>query len=139
VLEISCQDGSTGRVVLGADDLDEAGLPVPLSFVEPTRCTVTQPASGVADDATVTAAGNLEPASGNAPVGIPATIEIALEVPEYTLTVTDTFSRSRPEASRAGVLSSFSMLPMALIGSGLFGLGALMLLVIVVRSRRSAR
>ena len=41
MVEVSCQDGSAGRVVLGTDGTARDNLPEALSFLEPTTCTVT--------------------------------------------------------------------------------------------------
>ncbi|HLL67949.1 MAG TPA: hypothetical protein VK453_19875 [Micromonosporaceae bacterium] len=136
LLEISCLDGSTGRVVLGVDDLGEAALPESLSFVESTSCTVTQPSAGAAPDASVDVSAAVDPSPGNVALLLPVVVDVLRDVTEYTVTITDVFSTGQARAERTSVLDTFSMMPVVLVGSGLVGVGALMLLVIVAWSRR---
>jgi hypothetical protein len=135
VVELSCTDGSRGRVVLPASDLGDKGLPEPLGFLEPTTCTVRRVATGETPDGRVNVVATLSPAPGNAPMSLPATFDVARETDEYLVTVTATYEagRSRPDQARA--FDNGNLLPIALIGGGLVGLGLVMLLVMVVRSR----
>jgi hypothetical protein len=139
VIEVSCDDGSIGRVVLLTEDYSSVSLPEPLTFLEPTRCTVTEPSNGVRKGSTVSLTGVMEPAAGNAPVLIPTAIDVVPESGLLTLTLISTYTTQRAVETRAGAMRSFKALPIALIGSGVFGLGALMLLVILARWRRPAR
>jgi hypothetical protein len=134
-LDVSCADGSTGRVVGPAQDDSQQTLPTPLGFLDPTRCTFERPPDGAPPTVSATVSAALDPAPGNAPLSLPATVEIKRDVAEYTVTVTITYSSLAKAPQESTVLNSFRILPMALIGAGLAGLGLVILLVMVVRSR----
>jgi hypothetical protein len=134
VIEVSCGDGSAGRAVLAGDESGPSELPTPLSFAEKTPCTVSLPDGA---DRPKAATLLVEPAPGNALLPLPATVALDQPGTEYQLTVTFVYegeADDRPTTA-AGVLSSFSVLPFALIGSGLVGIGAAILLVMVARRR----
>ncbi|MEV0132003.1 hypothetical protein AB0H83_26505 [Dactylosporangium sp. NPDC050688] len=139
VLDLECTDGSTGRVVLPEGDNSEATLPTPLGFLDPARCTVQRPSAPVAGGATVTVGATLDPAPGNAPLAIPGTVAIGedagKDVDLYTVTVTVTFTADDAAPTQQKVLDTFRILPVALIGAGLVGIGLVILLVMVLRSR----
>jgi hypothetical protein len=135
VVEVSCVDGSAGRVVLGADDSGPQNLPEPLSFLEPTDCTISQPASGLVEGASVLASALLEPAPGNAPLSLPARVKVAREVSGYTVTVVDTFAVPATEPRPAKLLPSGRMLPATLVGVGMVLVGITMLIGLVLRRR----
>ncbi|MET7425320.1 hypothetical protein [Dactylosporangium sp. NPDC005555] len=139
VLDLECTDGSTGRVVLPEDDNSEAALPAPLGFLDPTKCTVQRPKAPVSGAATVSVGATLDPAPGNAPLGIPGTVAIGEEagkdVDLYTVTVTVTFTADDAAPTQQKVLDTFRVLPVALIGAGLVGIGLVILLIMVLRSR----
>ena len=136
-LDVSCADGSNGRVVLPADDFTERSLPQPLGFLEATNCTVGRPELAATDKATTSVTASLEPAPGNAPLSLPGTISVSREVNQYTVLVTATFSATDEAPNEAKILNSFRVLPVALAGAGLVGVGLVILLVMVVRSRRA--
>jgi len=134
VVEVSCTDGSGGRVVLGAQNTLQDALPEALSFLEPASCTITQPSSGAPEKGSVTASALLEPAAGNAPLSLPAEVQVDRAVAEYAVTVTDHFTGSSGGTGLA-LPHSFKTLPGVLIGIGLFTLGGLILVGLVVRRR----
>jgi hypothetical protein len=130
---VSCPDGSAGRVVLPARESGQAELPQPLTFADKAVCTVS-----LSDDTTRprTASLVVQPAPGNAPLSLPATVSLDKTGTSYELAVTLTYDTSAGQAERKGhTFASFSILPVALIGSGLVGIGAVLLLVLVVRRR----
>jgi hypothetical protein len=135
VVELSCADGSAGRVVLPADDLSDRALPEPLGFLEATTCTVREVEAGETPDGRVGVSATLDPAPGNAPMSLPATFDVARNTTEYVLTVTATYEAGRGRPDQARLFDNSKLLPIALIGGGLVGLGLVMLLVVVVRSR----
>ncbi|MER7275226.1 hypothetical protein ABT369_12275 [Dactylosporangium sp. NPDC000244] len=142
VVDIDCEDGSSGRAVLGGDDNGEASLPAPLGFLSPTRCTVQQPQTPSSKDAKVSVTATVDPNPGNAPVAIPGTLQIgadnaanAQDAQETTIVVTVTFDTDAARPTQQKVLDTFRVLPVALIGAGLVGLGLLILLIMVLRSR----
>jgi hypothetical protein len=139
VLDLDCLDGSSGRVVLGEDDDSEATLPTPLGFLDPTRCTVQRPSTPAAGGATVSIGATVDPAPGNAPLSIPGTVVIGEEtgkdVDLYTVTVTVTYTADDAAPTQQKVLDTFRVLPVALIGAGLVGIGLVILLIMVLRSR----
>ncbi|MDG6104951.1 hypothetical protein Daura_04615 [Dactylosporangium aurantiacum] len=139
VLDLECTDGSTGRVVLPEDDNSEATLPAPLGFLDPARCTVQRPSAPVSGGATVTVGATLDPAPGNAPLAVPGAVAIGedagKDVDLYTVTVTVTFTADDAAPTQQKVLDTFRILPVALIGAGLVGIGLVILLVMVLRSR----
>jgi hypothetical protein len=139
VLELDCADGSTGRVVLPLGDNSEATLPTPLGFLDPTRCMIERPSAPAASGATVDVAATLDPAPGNAPLSIPGVVTIGEEagkdVDLYTVTVTVTFTADDAPPTQQKVLDTFRVLPVALIGAGLVGIGLVILLIMVLRSR----
>jgi len=54
---------------------------------------------------------------------------------DLRLTVALTYGAGIGERRKAGTIDSFGFLPVALIGSGLIGIGAAVLLVLVARRR----
>jgi hypothetical protein len=138
VVEVTCVDGSSGLVVLAAADFSQQTLPETLSFLDPTSCTLRQTSAGTGEQDSVTASAVVDPALRDAPSALPAQVDIARDVAFYTVTVTDTFTSAAGEANEAGFRGSFRMLPAALVGSGLVGIGALILLILIAR-RRSTR
>jgi hypothetical protein len=135
VLSVTCTDGSTGVVVLPANDFTERSLPQPLGFLDATQCTVDRPDDGAASSSTTSVSAALDPAPGNAPLSLPGRVEIKRDVAEYQVTVTITYTATDEPPRQATVLDTFRVLPVALIGAGLVGLGLVILLVMVVRSR----
>jgi hypothetical protein len=139
VVDIDCEDGSSGRAVLGGGDNGEASLPAPLGFLSPTKCTVGRPQAPAAKNAEVSVAGSVDPNPGNAQLTIPGVVEIgadnANDTEEYTVVVTVTFDTDAAVPTQQKVLDTFRVLPVALIGAGLVGLGLLILLIMVLRSR----
>ncbi|GIJ53553.1 hypothetical protein [Virgisporangium aurantiacum] len=144
VVDVSCTDGSTGRLVLAAGDQSSADLPAPLIFTADTNCTV-----GLGEDTERPFNASLvnEAAAGNAPLALPATV--AVRPPDadssadpaagdirlaVTLGYTAMGGRGTDKA-KPGVVDSFALLPVALIGAGLIGIGAAVLLVMVARRR----
>lgn len=122
VLEVSCADGATGRVVLPADGTGPVALPKPLSFPAPTTCTVTEAGGG--ESATVSA--SME----DGELGLPGTVQIGTR--PVTVTVVAAYSRSGdapPQLER----QMAGLLPIAAIGVGLVGVGSLVLLVVLAR------
>src|SRR5206468_4130599 len=91
VVEITCDDGSTGLVVMDVKDFSQQTLPQPLSFLEATTCTVGQTSTGVRSDSKVTASAALDPAPANGPLSMPARVDVAAGGSTYTLTITDVF------------------------------------------------
>jgi hypothetical protein len=142
VLDVDCEDGSTGRVVLGGSDNSEASLPAPLGFLSPTRCTIQRPRTPATKTAEVSIAATLNPSPGG-PLAVPGTVEIGADsatetatgAEEYTVVVTVTFDTSEAAPTQQRVLDTFRVLPVALIGAGLVGIGLVLLLIMVVRSR----
>jgi hypothetical protein len=139
VVEVGCVDGSAGRAVLGAADSSAGGdLPAPLTFFSATRCTVTVVSTGVAGEARVSTTATLEPAAGNAPLTLPAMVQIGRDVSLYTVTVTETFEATvATQPSAGGTLRQFRAMPVLVAGVGLIGVGALVLLVVLARWRRN--
>jgi hypothetical protein len=134
LLDVNCADGSTGRAVLGTGDNGEASLPVPLGFLSPTKCTIERPKAPVAKEASVSVSAALDPTPGNAPLAVPGTVDIGGDVEQYTVTVTVTFTADESAPTQQKVLDTFRVLPVALIGAGLVGIGLLILLIMVLRS-----
>ncbi|MEV6925949.1 hypothetical protein AB0M46_15850 [Dactylosporangium sp. NPDC051485] len=140
VLDVDCEDGSTGRVVLAADDNGEAQLPTPLGFLGPTKCTVQKPVAPVAKGAEADIVAIVDPAPGGPRLTMPGVVDIgadnaAADTQEYDVTVTVTFSTADAGPTQQKVLDTFRVLPVALIGAGLVGIGLLILLIMVLRSR----
>jgi hypothetical protein len=134
-LTVTCADGSSGAIILPPDDNTDRSLPQPLGFLAPTTCTLDRPADGAAIGTTATATAVLDPAPGNAPLSLPGRVDIKRDVDEYLVTVTITYEANQDTPQQATVLNTFRILPVALIGAGLVGLGLVILLVMVVRSR----
>jgi hypothetical protein len=134
VVEVACADGSAGRAVLGIQDVDAQDLPQPLSFAEPTTCRVNVPAAGGADDASFEESAVFEPAARQSTLTLPATVTLDRAGTEYRVTV----SRNYRPAAAAGPepdVGSWRILPAALIGSGMIGIGALLILMVLLRRR----
>jgi hypothetical protein len=141
-LEVTCVDGSTGRVVIGGGLEGPADLPRPLVFASETTCTVSL-AEGT--DRPVNASLVNESAAGNAPLPLPATVPVAVTdsgsaasagPDDLRLSVVLSYNGAGiDERRRSGAIDSFGFLPVALIGSGLIGIGAAVLLVLVARRR----
>jgi len=125
--------------VLGGADNGEASLPAPLGFLSPTKCTVDRPQTPAAKNAEVSVTGSVDPNPGNAQLTIPGVVEIgadnANDTEGYTVVVTVTFDTDAAVPTQQKVLDTFRVLPVALIGAGLVGLGLLILLIMVLRSR----
>jgi hypothetical protein len=134
-LTVKCDDGSSGAIILPTDDNTDRSLPQPLGFLAPTTCTVNRPDDGAAVTTTATTTAVLDPAPGNAPLSLPGRVDIKRDVDEYLVTVTITYAANQDTSRQATVLNTFRILPVALIGAGLVGLGLVILLVMVVRSR----
>ncbi len=134
-LTVKCDDGSSGAVILPLDDNTDRSLPQPLGFLDPTSCVIDQPEDGAAITATGSITAVLDPAPGNAPLSLPGKVDIKRDVDEYLVTVTITYAANADTPQQATVLNTFRILPVALIGAGLVGLGLVILLVMVVRSR----
>jgi hypothetical protein len=144
ILDVTCVDGSTGRLVLPPGDQTAAVLPAPLVFTTDTSCTV-----GLAPETQQPMSASLvnDSASGNAPLSLPATVAVRPPGPESSadptagdirLAVTLGYTSvggSGGEKQKSGVIESFTLLPVALIGVGLIGVGAAVLLVMVARRR----
>ena len=62
-------------------------------------------------------------------------MDIGGDIGQYTVTVTVTFNSSEVAPTEQKVLDTFRVLPIALIGAGLVGIGLLVLLIVVLRSR----
>ena len=134
-LTLKCDDGSSGAIILPVDDNTDRSLPQPLGFLDPASCIIDQPEDGAATTATATITAVLDPAPGNAPLSLPGKVDIKRDVDEYLVTVTITYEANEDTPQQATVLNTFRILPVALIGAGLVGLGLVILLVMVVRSR----
>jgi len=141
VLDVACVDGSAGRVVIGGGSEGPADLPSPLVFAADTSCTV---ALAEGTERPVNASLVNESAAGNAPLPLPATVAVATTPPgasaaapaDVRLRVALSYGGAGiDERRRAGPIESFGLLPVALIGSGLVGIGAAVLLVLVARRR----
>jgi hypothetical protein len=138
LLEVTCADGSSGLVVLPAADFGRQTLPETLSFLDPTSCTLRQTSAGIGEHDTVVATVVVDPAPAGSTLTLPAQIDIARDVALYTVTVTNTFNGPGSTEHEATFPRTFRMLPAALIGSGMVGIGALILLILLAR-RRSTR
>ncbi|GII21152.1 hypothetical protein Pme01_07490 [Planosporangium mesophilum] len=136
VVEVSCADGSGGRVVLDPAADGPANLPEPLAFLEPTDCVVSQPATGAARTSTVKASALREPASGGEPSELPSPVGVTRDVPEYGVTVTDEFSAPLAVVAGSTYLEEIrGLLPIILVGSGVFVLGGIILIGVLLRRR----
>ncbi|GAA3276138.1 hypothetical protein GCM10020218_023810 [Dactylosporangium vinaceum] len=139
IVDVDCEDGSSGRAVLGGTDNGDASLPGPIGFLSPTKCTVQEPQAPTAKDAKVSITGTVDPNAGSAQLTVPGVIEIgadaANEAQQYTVVVTVTYDAAPAAPTQQKVLDTFRVLPVALIGAGLVGIGLLILLIMVLRSR----
>jgi len=122
VLQISCADGATGQVVLPVDAAGPVGLPAPLSFPGPTTCTVAEPAT---DGVPMTVRAVVD----DVPLTLPGTVQIGQN--SVTLTVIASFGA--PTATTPIEKQALRLLPAAVIGVGLVGIGAVVLLIVMVR------
>jgi hypothetical protein len=135
IVEVSCVDGSAGRVLLAADDSSRATLPDSLAFLEPTNCTITQPSSGAAQTSLVRVTAKLEPSSGDGPLDLPSQVDVSRDVALYTFSVTDEFGQPTTLPNHTSILDELRALPIALVGIGIVGLGALIFLGVLLRRR----
>jgi hypothetical protein len=135
IVEVSCVDGSAGRVLLAADDSSRATLPESLAFLEPTNCTVTQPSSGAAQTSLVRVTAKLEPSSGDGPLELPSQVDVSRDVALYTFSVTDEFGQPTTLPNHTSILDELRALPIALVGIGIVGLGVLIFLGVLLRRR----
>ena len=120
VLEVSCADGATGRVVLPATSTGPVALPKALSFPAPTTCTVTGADSG--GPATLSA--SME----DGPLQLPGTVQIGTRPVTVTVVAAYGEAAASPPPLEQQVAR---LLPIAAIGVGLVGIGALVLLVVL--------
>lgn len=139
VIEVTCEDGSSGRVVLPAyeDTIDE-GFAIPLSFLTTTRCVITQPATGTEEGAKSVTTVSLEPDSGNVSLVLPTTVEIRRDVEVYTVSIVEALPAVSRSAAANTFVKTFEILPFILAGAGLVGSGILVLLILAARVRRAA-
>jgi hypothetical protein len=139
VLEVSCGDGSLGRVVLAAGQAGPADLPEALAFLEPTGCTITQVAAGLAEGGSVVTTASLDPdgagATAEAGLSLPVRIDVARDVPAYTVMVTDRFEAPANGPRRATFRPSTALLPIALAGLAMIVIGLLVLTGLALRRR----
>lgn len=135
IVEVSCVDGSAGRVLLAADDSGRTTLPEALAFLEPTNCTITQPSNGAAQASLVRATAVVEPSSGDGPLDLPSQVDVARDVALYTFSVTDEFGQPTTMPDHTSFLDELRALPIALVGIGTVGLGALIFLGVLLRRR----
>ncbi len=132
VVELSCVDGSAGRVVLATDSPgQQASLPEPLAFLGPTECTIAQPAAGGAARTSVTVERNGPDGS----LSLPSEIRIARDVTQYTVVVTDEFAPAAGSQGGTSLLDEIKALPTVLVGLGMVGFGALVFLGVLLRRR----
>lgn len=132
VLEVSCVDGSAGRVVLDTTEGASTGLPESLAFLAPTDCTITQPSTGAARTSEVKTTVALDPPAGDGPLSLPAQVQVARTVAKYTLAVTDDFSPAAVPQTKS-ILDELKSLPVVLVGIGIFFLGALIFMGVLLR------
>lgn len=143
-LDVTCVDGSAGRAVIDGGQDGPADLPSPLVFAADTSCTV---ALAEGTERPLNASLVNESAAGNAPLPLPATVAVSVagagagasesaQPADLRLAVALSYARTgADDKRRAGPIDSFGFLPVALIGSGLIGIGAAVLLVLVARRR----
>jgi hypothetical protein len=144
VVDVACTDGSTGRLVLPSGDQASTDLPAPLVFTADTNCTV---GLGEGTERPFTASLVNQAAAGNAPLALPATVAVRPpdadssadpSAGDIRLSVTLGYTAmggNGADKKKPGVIDSFALLPVALIGAGLIGIGAAVLLVMVARRR----
>jgi hypothetical protein len=123
VVPVSCADGASGQVVLPAPEAGPVTLPKPLSFPGPTSCTL---AEATADGRPVAVRATVD----DVPLTLPGTVQIGQK--SVTVTVIALYggaAGAAPPPDR----QQLRLLPVAAIGVGLVGIGALVLLVIVAR------
>jgi hypothetical protein len=129
-VDVECADGSAGRAVLAGGTTGPADLPRPLAFAERTTCVVSSPRDGSAPRGT-----SLVVESAPTDVrALPTTLALDEIGAEIRLAVVLTYE----EADRTTIENAFgsiNIVPFALIGSGLVGIGAMVLLVLIVRRR----
>jgi hypothetical protein len=135
IVEVSCVDGSAGRALLAADDNSRATLPESLAFLEPTNCTITQPTSGAAQTSLVRVSAKLEPSAGDGPLELPSQMDVSRDVALYTFSVTDEFGQPSTMPNHTSILDELRAIPIALVGIGIVGLGALIFLGVLLRRR----
>ncbi|NJC63468.1 hypothetical protein HC028_02925 [Planosporangium flavigriseum] len=135
VVEVSCADGSGGRLVLAPDATGPVALPEPLAFLESTSCRIEQTATGAAGTSTVTVSAVRRPSTGDRPLELPAELTVARDVAEYTVAVTAEFGEPTATAARASILDEMSTVPVILAAIGVFGFGTLVLLGVFLRRR----
>jgi hypothetical protein len=134
VIEVSCVDGSAGRVVLESDEEHSSGMPQSLAFLAPTECTVAQRATGAVTSSEVTTSATLDPPGGDGPLALPTQVEVVRTVAKYTVAVTDHFGPPAEVANKS-VVDELKALPVLLVGIGVFFLGALIFVAVLLRRR----
>jgi hypothetical protein len=134
VVEVSCVDGAKGRVVLDPGSRDDI-LPQPLAFLEPTSCTITQPATGAARTSTVSTTAALDPPGPDGAASLPAQVDVVRTVAKYTVAVTDHFGQPVDDGSPSSILDDLKSYPLVLVGIGIFALGAIIFMGVLLRRR----
>nr|WP_233533389.1 DUF5979 domain-containing protein [Kitasatospora sp. SolWspMP-SS2h] len=98
VVEVTCDDGAFGRVVLPAGE-STANLPEPLRFLDPARCTVTEPDNGADPAAEVTTTGQaVHDDTTDLPAGSPLPPSFTVTTPrqDHRATVHNTYRLPAP-------------------------------------------
>jgi hypothetical protein len=135
IVEVSCVDRSGGRLVLSPTADGPAGLPEPLAFLEPADCVIAQPTTGATRTGTVRTSTVREPSTGGGPVELPLSLDVARDVTEYTIAVTNEFDDPPTVTSPASFLDQLRAGPFIAAGIGMFGFGGLIFLGLVFRRR----
>jgi hypothetical protein len=134
IVDVSCMDGSAGRVVLQSDEEHSSGMPQSLAFLAPTECTIAQRATGAVTSSEVKTSATLDPPSGDGPLLLPTQVDVVRTVTKYTVAVTDHFGPPA-EAQGKSILDELKALPVLFVGIGVFFLGALIFLGVLLRRR----
>lgn len=132
ILQIACADGSSGQVVLPARDFTKRALPVALTFLDPTRCTVVQPDSGLARKGALDTELTVDPDRRVAKV-LPLVLDIDAATSAYTVVVHERFTVPERRGGPMTLVASFDLIPVAIGVSALFGVVVLFGLLLVVR------
>jgi hypothetical protein len=135
VADVSCVDGSRGRLALDPTANGPATLPEPLAFLEPTTCVITEPATGAAGTGTVKVSATREPDTGGARLELPYQLDVSRDVTEYTVAITDEFGEPLAAVSRNSIVDELRALPIILVGIGMFGFGAVIFLGVFLRRK----